>query len=108
MSEKKKKRKKSDMIDRLECFLQINRAYAVPGPLNLSKQIPQSILAYSRTLLYNKITSIICITPNNYYRISSPISLVIFSVSDTEIWETFYEKHGSSYITKGLGFKNNS
>ena len=31
------------------------------------------------------------------YRISSPISLVIFSESDTEISEIFHEKRGSSY-----------
>ena len=38
------------------------------------------------------------------YRISSPISLVIFSVSDTEIWEIFHEKHGLSY-SQGFGIQ---
>ena len=35
------------------------------------------------------------------YRISLPISPVIFSVFDTEIWEIFHEKRGSSY-SRGL------
>ena len=36
------------------------------------------------------------------YRISSPISLVIFSVFDTEICEIFHEKRGSAY-SRGFG-----
>jgi len=35
------------------------------------------------------------------YRISSPISLVIFSVYDTDIWEIFHEKWDSAY-TRGF------
>ena len=38
------------------------------------------------------------------YHISSPISLVIFSVSDTEISEIFHEKHGLSY-SQGFGIQ---
>ena len=38
------------------------------------------------------------------YRISSPISLVIFSVSGTEISEIFHEKCGSSY-SQGFGIQ---
>ena len=38
------------------------------------------------------------------YRISSPISLVIFSVSDTEISEIFHNKRGSSY-SQGFGIQ---
>ena len=34
---------------------------------------------------------------NNKYRISSPISLVIFSVFDTKICEIFHQKQGSAY-----------
>ena len=41
------------------------------------------------------------------YRISSPISLVIFSVSDTEFWR-FFMRNAVCLIAKGLGFKNNS
>ena len=33
----------------------------------------------------------------NAYHFSSPISLVIFSVFDTEIWEIFHEKRSSAY-----------
>ena len=40
----------------------------------------------------------------NIYRISSPISLVIFAVSDTEISEIFHEKRGSSY-SQGFGIQ---
>ena len=36
------------------------------------------------------------------YRISSPISLVIFSVFDTEICEIFHQKRGSAY-SRGFG-----
>ena len=39
-----------------------------------------------------------------YYRISSPISLVIFSVFDTEICELFHQKRGSAY-SRGFGIK---
>ena len=41
-----------------------------------------------------------------YYRISSTISLVIFSVFDTEICEIFHQKRGSAY-SRGLGIKKN-
>ena len=34
---------------------------------------------------------------NATYRISSPISLVIFSVFDTEICKIFHQKRGSAY-----------
>ena len=40
------------------------------------------------------------------YRISSPISLVIFSVFDTEICEIFHQKRGSAY-SQGFGIKEN-
>ena len=36
------------------------------------------------------------------YHISSPISLVIFSVFDAKIWEIFQEKRGSAY-SQGFG-----
>ena len=38
------------------------------------------------------------------YRISSPISLVIFSEPDTEISEIFHEKRSSSY-SQGFGIQ---
>ena len=38
------------------------------------------------------------------YRISSPISLVIFSVFDTEICKIFHQKWGSAY-SQGFGIK---
>ena len=38
------------------------------------------------------------------YRISSPISLVIFSVFDTEICEIFHQKRGSA-CSRGFGIK---
>ena len=38
------------------------------------------------------------------YRISSPISLVIFSESDTEISEIFHEKRSLSY-SQGFGIQ---
>ena len=38
------------------------------------------------------------------YRISSPISLVIFSVFDTEICKIFHQKWGSAY-SRGFGIK---
>ena len=38
------------------------------------------------------------------YHISSPISLVIFSESDTEILKIFHKKHGSSY-SQGFGIQ---
>ena len=38
------------------------------------------------------------------YRISSPISLVIFSVFDTEICKIFHPKWGSAY-SRGFGIK---
>ena len=40
------------------------------------------------------------------YRISSPISLAIFSVSDTEIFEIFHQKRGSAY-SRGFGITEN-
>ena len=39
------------------------------------------------------------------YCISSPISLVIFSVFNTENWEIFHEKQGSTHC-QGFGIKN--
>ena len=39
-----------------------------------------------------------------YYHISSPISLVIFSVFDTEICKIFHQKWGSAY-SRGFGIK---
>ena len=40
------------------------------------------------------------------YHISSPISLVIFSVFDTEICEIFHQKWGSAH-SRGFGIKEN-
>ena len=40
------------------------------------------------------------------YCISSPISLVIFSVFDTEICEIFHQKRSSAY-SRGFGIKKN-
>lgn len=38
------------------------------------------------------------------YRISSSISLVIFSLFDTDVWEIFHEKQGSA-CSRGFGIQ---
>ena len=48
----------------------------------------------------------LCCLLENMYRVSSPISLVIFSVFDTEICEIFHQKGGSAY-SRGFGIKKN-
>ena len=57
------------------------------------KQLATSRFMESRTMM-----------PENGYRISSPISLVIFSVFDTEICEIFHQKWGSAY-SQGFAIK---
>ena len=53
-------------------------------------------------LISRKIYAVTDVT----HRISSPISLVIFSVFDTEICEIFHEKRGSAY-SRGFGIPKN-
>ena len=46
----------------------------------------------------------LCKQVHEEYHISSPISLVNFSIFDTEIWEIFHEKRGSAY-DRGFGIQ---
>ena len=52
--------------------------------------------------LYQRIVFLHSLRPT--YRISSPISLVIFSVLDTEICKIFHQKWGLAY-SQGFGIK---